>query len=558
MINVCTKCHQQFSITDEDIAFYDKVSPIVNGQKFPIPTPTLCPPCREQRRMSFRNERQLYNRHCDLSQKQIISLYAPDSTSQVYETSLWWSDQWDALDYGRDFDFSRPFFSQFQELLRAVPRMSLNTMQNENSDFTSFAGYNKNCYLIHTADENQDCYYGVYALSNKDCVDFLFTYNSELCYEVADAHKCYRVFWGKSITNCYDSYFIQDCVGCHDLIMCIGMRNKSFCFKNKQYSEADYKVLKAEFLTNLCQKIDQYKEEFQTLVLQSPHQAVHILSSENCTGDFIQNSRNLENCFDISKAENCKYSSFIVDCKDSYDWTFYSTNGQLGYELANVATNVYHCLFSMNCWVRSTSLMYCDLCQSCQDCFGCVGLRNKQYCIFNKQYSKEQYEVLVQKIITHMISTKEWGEFFPSIISPFAYNETVAQEYYPQSKEQVESSQLAWRDIASHNRYEGPKVSLPKDIKDISDTITKEILTCSNCSKNYRLIQQELNYYRNLNIPAPDRCFNCRHQSRVNSRNGRKLYARNCNQCQVPLQTTYAPDRPEKIYCESCYLTLTI
>ena len=30
-----------------------------------------------------------------------------------------------------------------------------------------------------------------------------------------------------------------------------------------------------------------------------------------------------------------------------------------------------------------------------------------------------------------MKKTGEWGEFFPSSISPFGYNETVAMEYYP-------------------------------------------------------------------------------------------------------------------------------
>jgi len=37
----------------------------------------------------------------------------------------------------------------------------------------------------------------------------------------------------------------------------------------------------------------------------------------------------------------------------------------------------------------------------------------------------------VPKIIEHMQKMGEWGEFFPSSLSPFGYNETVAEEYYP-------------------------------------------------------------------------------------------------------------------------------
>ncbi|MBU0627024.1 hypothetical protein KKG31_00015 [Patescibacteria group bacterium] len=47
--------------------FYSKVSPIIAGKKYLIPAPTLCPDCRQQRRISFRNERSLYKRKCDLT-----------------------------------------------------------------------------------------------------------------------------------------------------------------------------------------------------------------------------------------------------------------------------------------------------------------------------------------------------------------------------------------------------------------------------------------------------------------------------------------------------------
>jgi hypothetical protein len=75
--------------------------------------------------------------------------------------------------------------------------------------------------------------------------------------------------------------------------------------------------------------------------------------------------------------------------------------------------------------------------ESSQDCFGCVGLRNKQYCILNKQYSQEEYANTVAAIIARMQQDGEWGEFFPSPMSPFSYTETVAQERYPLTKEEA-------------------------------------------------------------------------------------------------------------------------
>jgi hypothetical protein len=64
-------------------------------------------------------------------------------------------------------------------------------------------------------------------------------------------------------------------------------------------------------------------------------------------------------------------------------------------------------------------------------------LRNKEYCILNKQYTKEEYEQLVPQIIDHMTKTGERGEFFPASISPFCYNETVVMEYYPLTKDEA-------------------------------------------------------------------------------------------------------------------------
>jgi hypothetical protein len=121
----CKQCNSNFEITDKDLEFYDKVSPVFNGEKYSIPTPTLCPDCRQQRRLSFRNERKLYKRKCDATGENIISIYSPDKVYKVYNQDMWWSDKWSGLDYGRDFDFERSFFEQIDDLMIEVPRSSV-------------------------------------------------------------------------------------------------------------------------------------------------------------------------------------------------------------------------------------------------------------------------------------------------------------------------------------------------------------------------------------------------------------------------------------------------
>ena len=143
----CKHCQVSFDITDKDVEFYDKVSPTFAGKKYQIPTPTLCPDCRHQRRLVWRNERKLYHKKSDITGKNIISRFSPESEYKVYESNERFSDKRDAISYGRDFDSNKTFFEQFGALLKSVPQISMLGVSNENSDYINHGGYNKNCYL---------------------------------------------------------------------------------------------------------------------------------------------------------------------------------------------------------------------------------------------------------------------------------------------------------------------------------------------------------------------------------------------------------------------------
>lgn len=162
---VCTNCHQSFEFSAVEMAFY---------QQMGFTEPEYCPPCRYQRRLVFRNERNLYRRKCDATGRPIVSIFSEEKKHPVYAQDYWWSDAWDAKNYGRDFDFSRPFFDQFKELLFTVPQLSLNNAQSENCEYTNQSQRNKNCYLIVSSDYSEDCYHGMWYQRCKDCVDCLY------------------------------------------------------------------------------------------------------------------------------------------------------------------------------------------------------------------------------------------------------------------------------------------------------------------------------------------------------------------------------------------------
>jgi hypothetical protein len=133
----CKVSGKPFPIFQSDISFYDKISPVLGGKKYPMPLPTLCPEERERRRFARRNERNLYPRKCDATGKPIISIYSQDKNYKVFEQKVWRSDAWDPLDYGQNFDFTQPFFQQFDTLLHQVPLLALYNTDVVNSEYNN-------------------------------------------------------------------------------------------------------------------------------------------------------------------------------------------------------------------------------------------------------------------------------------------------------------------------------------------------------------------------------------------------------------------------------------
>ncbi len=206
---------------------------------------------------------------------------------------------------------------------------------------------------------------------------------------------------------------------------------------------------------------------------------------------------------------------------------------------------------------------YCVNVTGGQNCFGCANLRNKEYCILNKQYNKDDYGQLVVEIKKHMdkmpfVDKKgrmyKYGEFFPAEFSPFGYNETAAQDYFPLTKEQAIEKGYPWSDYESTIKYQFSDYTIPDDIKDVKDDVLDKILKCEISGKAYKIIPMELEFYRKIGLPLPRRAPLQRHKDRLALLPPRKLYKRQCQKCQKEIQAAYAPDRPEIVYCEKCYL----
>lgn len=554
----CGSCTANFEITIDDLAFYTKVSPVFRGTKELIPPPTRCPDCRMQRRLAFRNERSLHHRPCSKTGKSIVSMYPATVPFPVYDNDEWWKDSWSALDFGRAYESGNSFMAQFHALMNAVPKMArVQQGENLNSQYTNCTSHNKNCYLIFSSNLDEDCLYGTWVISSRSCMDCQQIVRCELCYECIDCIDCYQSSFLRDCSNCSTSMFLTSCSGCKDCFGCIGLRQKQYCIFNEQHTKDEYEAKLKQLNLGSLSSLSAARDVFRTMAMKTPIRFYEGLQNEDVSGNHITQSRNAFECFDVNSLEDCKWCTNAQFLKDSYDVCYYGASGanELIYEGEGVGHGTNNVLFSKLVWGGSSNMYYCYECFASKNCFGCIGLKHAEYCILNKQCTKEEYETLISKIIERMRKDGEWGEFFPASLSPFGYNESVAHEYFPISQQEAKNTGWNWSDeVEKKEQYMGPIFEIQDDIKNVDDTILKAILLCNVTSRPYKIIPQELRLYREMGIPIPRICPDERHRARMAVRNPRKLWKRPCMKCAKEVETTYAPERSEIIYCDDCYL----
>jgi hypothetical protein len=544
-------CKKAFSVTDADLAFYERVSPVFAGKKVLLPPPVRCPDCRLLRRAILRNERTLRRATCTACGKRTLSMYAADSPFAAYCHDCWFSDRWDPLSFGQAFDPNRPFFEQFQELSRKVPRIAVLNPINENSDYCNFADWNKNGYMLINSNSNEDSFHSTLLLGSKNCMDCLWTKDSELCYECVNVEKSYGVRHSLDCADCRDSAFLTDCRGCTQCIGCVNLRQKTLCIFNEPVSE---NVYRETWLTlSSSEGREKFAKEYDAFLAKQPRIALHVQQSEGSTGEHIVRCKNVRESFDIFDCRDCAYCDTVMILSDCYDMHT-SVKAELCIE--NVSFIGYHCGFSAFCRHPKDAWYSWD-CHNTTNVFGCIGLKQKTYCILNRQYTKDEYERLVLQIAEKMKEDGEWGQFFPEYLSAFGYNETVADEYEPLSKEDILHRELPW-----HERHDEqpavekiiPGSSVPDTIDETPDDILDWAISCDATGRPFRIIKQELAYYRKHSLPAPHLHPDERHKRRLQKRTARKLFMRTCDNCHKEMTSHYAPGRKEKVLCEECYL----
>lgn len=484
--------------------------------------------------LAFRNDRRLHRRKCDATGKSIISSYRPDCGYKIYASDIWWGDTWNGFEFGLKANSNHSFFDQFYELKKSVPREGTSVVRAENCDYNSHTRDSKNCYLSHLAIRAENLLYSYWTVGARDVIEGFYTTDCELCARCSYVTNCYDCVHLDESANCNECFYSFELKNCSHCLFCSNLNNKEYYVRNQPVSKEEFAKQKAIAERDYVKSCD----FLSAMLRESPRRAQHTINSEFSVGGHIQNSKNIYGGFDIFNSE---YGYNVTNGMTFFSAHTYSvgfpTSSHI-YSSVSIRDNCSQIFFSSNCWA-SSQLWYCDNCSQCHDCFACVGLKHKRFCIFNVQYTESEYRKLFSVWREAMLERGEWGLFFPIEHSPFCYDDSAAQDFFPLTREELKNK--------------GWKIS-PDQETPIPVTKNSDDKFCEICDRPYRVIDAELKLYKKFNIPPASECPDCRLTRKLKTRSPYQLDEKICQLCENPVLTNISSSSAKVIWCEPCFI----
>ena len=557
----CNECGKNFRIESGDIELLKKLR---------VCPPRQCPRCRMRRRMAMMaNILQYYRKDCAAHpNEKVISQMNDAILFKVYDNNFWWSsDTWDAISFGKKYNPEISFHDQWKELLLRVPHMAIERFNKNiiNSEYTADSYDVKNFYLSSSVGMSENISYGVWVAYGNNCADCLRIDHAQYSYEITDSDHIYKSKCVRLSTNCTNSAFLFDCHNCQNCFGCVNLRNKNYCFFNEQLTKEEYQKRVEDIDLGSRSVFEAYSRKFSELVKEKGiYKALRMKKSPGAVGDYLNDCKNCVDVFcavsfqfilTLYKSDNVRHASDIFGTNDSMDVTLFGP-GESSYNVLEglYANKVVSSYFVQNCFETE----YSYECIDCKYCFGCSGLKKKKFCIFNVQYTEEEYWKTVDEIKARLVDAGTYGEFPPLKDSFFYYHDTYAYAMMPLTKEEAIAAGARWRKDEVHADTKGiPTIShsdIPDNIKDVKDDILGKAILCKKTGRPFRLTPWELGFYREQKISIPVVCPQERLLNRFRNRESSyELYESKCAECRRDIQTTYDPAKGLRVYCEQCY-----
>ena len=289
---------------------------------------------------------------------------------------------------------TKGFFQEFQRLLYSQPKPETLVTSCENCFYGDHVFNSKNLTYCFDTSASSDSLYLFDCHLVVGSLDCDYTVEAESCYESVDLYKCFNCYYIESSDNVRDAMYGYELSNCHDVFGCVNLKNKSYCIFNRQFSKEEYEEKIKKYKALPPEKALAMLEELKLRFPITQSEAARNVNSSY--GNKVYDSKNCYLCFDIGRCEECSYLYDCADNKHSMDMAYSYQSCDNSYQIIDSIQiyNSSYILNSQNCQDSS----YLFNCKGVKNSLGCVGLQYKEYCILNRQLSKEDYEKIAPSI----------------------------------------------------------------------------------------------------------------------------------------------------------------
>ena len=537
----CEETGEEFEITGTEVELYKNLS---------LPLPHTAPYVRLRQARAHIGGLELFPRET-IEGKPTVSMYDPGSPAPLTSPQKWHSDEFDALKYGQLLDPMKPFFQQWTKFSNTVPRPSIITdPTSENCNWCLYDISFRNSYATYGGVACDTVLYTDMSIRATHSVDVANIIDSEWSYESVSMFQCSQAHFSENCTSCLNVYFCFGCVNLSDSFGCVNLKNKQYCFLNVQLTLEEYKKRISQIDLSDAAVLEYWQQKTRELWQQGYYMAEANLNSEESKGD------GLVDCKEVSGISvfqsNRVYNAFDVSfAKDSCDIQTSSNLERCGNVIS--CTNGYENKMCVSCH-GCIDIEYSELCISCEHCFGCIGLKRKKFCIFNVQYSEEEYWKKLDHIKTEMLKRGEYGKNFPYSTSLLAYNTSHADPFFPLSEERASSLGARWYTFPPANISNVLVIdSLPTKLSEVTPDILNQQFLCPETCRPFRIVKPELEFHQKMTIALPRVHPVARRKNRYTRMLGLHLFDRSCKECGTSILTRVSPASQVSVTCSTCY-----
>ena len=494
----------------------------------------------------------------DIHGKVIMSSVHPDSEFSVMSDVEW--DNTNFLDKGFDYQLDQLIWDQLWKLRLRVPEKATRSTASENT--IGIASYRSiDSYMACGSMVNR-CHYTYAMVNGEDSVDVANGEQITRSFRVNGSQNIVDCEYVFESVNCLNASFLFDCWNCEKCFGATNKRNKKFLWFNEQLSEEEWNKRRADVDLSCYSTAKKFEDRFHDLIRnQAVWPESFSFKNEDSNGERVLKCVRCEDCFwmidsvDMYRArlglgnEGCAYVSGPGWAKDTYMSTGTAQSANNRFCIAGQQMN---------------SCEYSAFCVNCEYCFGCMGLKRSRYCIFNKQFTEDEYWEKIDDIKCQMLDDGIYGEFWPAKFCSHGFQYSVGQTYFGYSDEQLDRWKADKFDagrglVLSERQIENNPVSV-EEIPDCIDEIDSEKHVAvpihdPELDRDFSVIKSEFEIYKKKRWPFPRQHFISRLTNLIRHSNSPHKMDYKCDSCQVDMVTyKNLKFQERKIYCKDCYL----